>query len=631
MKTKGVSSLSYSQVFRITFVVFFLFLMGDAFYRWDGFKYYASFAEFLPNLSLVSLFWSILATVTALLVWLSIRLISSFALLFKWKNAQHFFLFLYLVVALATITYFIKRFVWPDIPLSFYIKLAMLFVIILMSIPIYRLLQNKYDVIHERLIPLVWLFGIFVIISVPIVVVNATLKGKIASEHIASSGVKTDRPNIILITFDAMTTRDMSIYGYHRPTTPFMTEWAKKANLFSGLKAAGNWTSPSMSSIITGKRVWTHRVFQPHASHIDKGNTENIPKLLKQNGYYNMAFLSNWLVPFSRNGIDKYFDIFHKSGNFSYGLNMTGLIEIKLQELFGDNFSLFDWIVKKDFVFGKLLDFMFVDVFEKRDRYYYNLPKMFDTFIHNIGNNPPEPFFAWMHIWQPHTPYIPPAPFKGMFGPVSKKSSASDVLTSRDRYDELVRYCDEEFNKFINSTQIKEKLKNTIIIVSADHGESFEHGYQQHGGPHLYEQVTSIPLIIKEPGQEDGQVVNDLVGQIDIPATILDLADITVPEWMEGRSLVPFLRGEKLEARPVYSMSLDSNPSNSRITKGSVAIWEGNYKLVYYIDKDEKLLFNLEQDPAELNNLYDKEHETGQRLLNIIRDNIETVNKNYLN
>jgi len=96
------------------------------------------------------------------------------------------------------------------------------------------------------------------------------------------------------------------------------------------------------------------------------------------------------------------------------------------------------------------------------------------------------------------------------------------------------------------------RLKNTFIVLSADHEESFEHGYFTHGGPFLYERVTHIPLIIIEPGQIRGQIVYDRVEQIDTAATILDLVNIPALSWMEGRSLVPAHEGESTSSAPCF-------------------------------------------------------------------------------
>jgi arylsulfatase A-like enzyme len=139
--------------------------------------------------------------------------------------------------------------------------------------------------------------------------------------------------------------------------------------------------------------------------------------------------------------------------------------------------------------------------------------------------------------------------------------------------------------------------------------------------------VTHIPLIIKEPDQTEGRIINDLVEQIDVPATILDIADISVPSWMEGRSLLPLMHGNSLPQRPVFSMTLMRNPSQHQITNGTIAVWEGDYKLIHYIDKRISLLYNLRKDPDELNNIFDREVEVGRRLLALIQDNLKKANE----
>ncbi len=122
--------------------------------------------------------------------------------------------------------------------------------------------------------------------------------------------------------------------------------------------------------------------------------------------------------------------------------------------------------------------------------------------------------------------------------------------------------------------------------------------------------------------------MDDRVEQIDIPATILDLADIPVPSWMEGRSLMPLMRGRKIPQRPAFSMNFEENRSRGhQISRGSVAVWEGDYKLIHYLKRNESLLFNLKKDPHELYNLIDKESKVGERLRSIIYKSIEKANE----
>jgi arylsulfatase A-like enzyme len=212
-----------------------------------------------------------------------------------------------------------------------------------------------------------------------------------------------------------------------------------------------------------------------------------------------------------------------------------------------------------------------------------------------------------------------------------KVNNDGDWEIYRSRYDEFVRYCDREFEKFINEWNKREQSKNTIIIFTSDHGESFEHDYFTHNDIHHYEQVTHIPLIIKEPGCTEGVSIDHLVGQIDLPPTILRLANIEVPSWMEGRSLLTLLRGQEIPSKHIYSMSFQKNPSTGeKIHKGTIAVWEDNYKLIHYLEDDKSLLFNLEQDPDELNNLFDEKPEIGQHLLSLIQDNLEKANRQKL-
>lgn len=206
-----------------------------------------------------------------------------------------------------------------------------------------------------------------------------------------------------------------------------------------------------------------------------------------------------------------------------------------------------------------------------------------------------------------------------------------NVQELKARYDEFIRYCDNQFQNLMVQLSKRQLLKNTIIILSADHGESFEHGAIQHSGLHLYEQVTHIPLIIKEPNQANGRIINDVVEQIDVPSTILDLANIPVPDWMEGHSLVPLMRGETIPVKPAFSMSLETNVSGRhKISKGTIAVWEGDYKLIRYLDYDKTFLFNLARDPHELNNLMDKEPERKKHLLSLILENFDKANKRIL-
>jgi arylsulfatase A-like enzyme len=190
-------------------------------------------------------------------------------------------------------------------------------------------------------------------------------------------------------------------------------------------------------------------------------------------------------------------------------------------------------------------------------------------------------------------------------------------------------YCDKQFGNFLDRLEANNKSGKTIVLLSTDHGEIFTAGEMGHGGPPR-EAVSHIPLIIRESGQNKQTIINDLVEQIDIPSTVLDMAGIPIPDWMEGRSLVPLLRGKELPDQPAFSVDFQNNRSGEMITQGTVAVYEGDYKLIHDLSKNTSQLFNMRNDPDELNNLIDKEPAIGQRLLGIITEQIKKANQKFI-
>ncbi len=639
---------SFWKIFRIIFVIYFLFLLKEVFHRWDGFSYYASFSEFIPAVALISVLWAILALLTTVTLWLPLRLFEWFSYLFEHEKRRYLLMFEKIFILNAVSVWIAKKLILPD-KAALEVKVIVFFCVVTVSAFLTWLLFRKarkwVDRIQEKIVPdigrfiqerialLVWPFGVFVLLSIPLVAYHAWFKqtNNIASTEISQSSAPDDaRPNIILITFDALTARDMSVYGYHKETTPFISEWAKDATIFTLLEAESNFTTPAVASLMTGKRVWTHQAYHLRGSGHIKNKTENLPFVLKQYGYYNAAFVVNYHASVRTLRISESFNFspfaieLIEPGNILFGnlIQSPGFFDTLLYKMFGERIILFDWITDDRLLVWKQF---------RQDLTKTTMPpeKTFNSFLANYDDFS-KPFFVWIHMFPPHDPYLPPEPYKGMFsdqGKVDKTYPYWYWVPMRNSYDEFIRYCDNQFKNFIISLE-ERQLENTIIVLSSDHGESFEHGYILHGGPYLYEQLTHIPLIIKEPGQTEGKIINGPVEQIDIPATILDLAKIQLPSWMEGRSLVTPMRGGKNPQRPVFSMNLEKSRSRGNlITKGTIAVWEGNYKLIHYLQKKESLLFNIKKDPGEIENLIDREPEVGHHLLGLIKTNLESANE----
>jgi arylsulfatase A-like enzyme len=654
-----MKSSSFWQFFRLIFVIFFLYLMGDAFYRWDGFKYYGSFSEYLLSVALAAVLLSIITVMVALSIWLPYQVINRLALRMGWhKQRDLFFLLVLFFLVLSAAVWGVKRFIFPLIITTLQIKIAVLSCVLGVSMFFTWFLRKKsgqwadrisqwIHMIQNRITPLVWLFGIFVFFSVPVVTYQTWFNGtdgKVSKEIIRPSAAEKNRPNIILVTFDAMSALDMSLYGYHVQTTPFISEWANTATVFTKAKAASNFTVPTTSSLITGKRVWTHLRFSRMGGPPPlKADTESLSLVLKNNGYYNMAFMANIIASVDNLGVAGSFDIAPFSTEFMAARNIVRTIHKATAPIFYRKFKIDNWFLQEGFITEALVRRLEKD-FDVTDC----PPEMAFHSLANAIDHSGKPYFAWIHLGPPHAPYLPPEPYKGMFDKSEKmrtiksqlnerndllayqsihKQFPAEIETLRARYDEFVRYCDNRFKRFMEQLKKEGKLKNTVIILSTDHGEIFDHNSILHGDT-LYEPETHIPLIIKEPDQFKGQIVDDLVEQIDIPATILNLADIPVPSWMEGRSLLPLMHGEVVEPKPVFSMNLEgSSRHNHQVTNGTIAAWDGDYKIIHNLVKEESMLFNLKNDPGELNNIIDFEPEAGRRLLDLIHENLKRANE----
>jgi arylsulfatase A-like enzyme len=649
-KNTDNEKVTFRGLFRPIFVIFFLYLLGDAFYRWDGFRHYASFSDFLPSVSLAAVLWSIVSAIFALIVWIFIEFISSFCQ-YKKTDSGPFVLFIYFFILLTLAALFSSFLIWPNkhpfLKLPFYSKLLLPVIAAAIAVIAAWILRKRPNFIDEKITPLFWLFGIFNIIALLIVAFQLFVNSDV-KEHIqkgpASANANKNSPNIILVTFDALTTKDMSVYGYSRETTPFINEWAKSAVKFSRLKASSTFTTPATASLMTGKRVWTHQTFHQEGSKPVGHFTESLPLLLKNSGYYTMSFIQNDAASARVLGIDNSFHFSPPNYAFYTENSLLGRINRLLNILFADRFKLHDWIIKDDFILNKIIRYFPMEVFKATT----TQDNAFKRFLTAYDDNPNKPFFAWLHLNPPHDPYLPPEPYMGMFDPSLELRTAKsqsrliggegrvaindetpatiDIL--RARYDEFIRYCDREFEDFTGQLAARDLLRNTVVILSSDHGESFEHNTLGHGSLNLYEELISIPFIIKEPGNTNGKTIDDTVEQIDIPATVLDIAGIPVPLWMEGRSVMPLINGSMDFYKPAYSMALFTNTVGQEITQGTIAVWEGDYKLIHYLDTNKSLLFNLKLDPHELNDLWDKEPEKGQHLLSLIRENLDKANRN---
>ncbi|MBJ6801947.1 sulfatase [Geomonas propionica] len=437
------------------------------------------------------------------------------------------------------------------------------------------------------------------------------------------------RPNMILITFDALSAEDMSLYGYHLPTTPNIDAFAKECYIFDNAVAAANWTKPGVASILTGKLPVTHRMINTSPWGNAPPQPDSLPAVLKRAGYTTSALCVNWNYahPYV-NGTYRYFD----NKDFT-GFDMSHVPPHQRPALYLTQLSLLlqsrlhlsapFWFVEIYNGFAWYLD----------PRFPATRPTMpphliFDQARDLASRRDDNPFFLWLHTVPPHGPYLA-GPFKGTFLPGDRftdsmsqirygffydKKDQGAMNQIRLRYDENIRYADDEFGRYLRFLRESGRLDDSIVVICADHGESFSHGFFSHGLMPLYRPVLHIPLLIHLPGQKETRLLREAVSQTDVAPSLLDLAGCPVPPSMDGRSLRRELDGAPAASRPIFSMNLEGNPTKGHIVRGSVAVQEGSYKYIRYLGDGTELLFDVERDPKESRNLAGSESQRKERL-----------------
>jgi arylsulfatase A-like enzyme len=452
--------------------------------------------------------------------------------------------------------------------------------------------------------------------------------------HPGTAVAASNLPDVYLITFDALRAQDMSVYGYERSTTPNLERLARQAYTFDFFFANSNFTTPATTSIETGKLPWTHRVFQLGGFLRGQAQQETLAGLLRQRGYYTSSIVSN---PFA-SPIQHRTQGSYDAVSLALPQNGTGLW-MRYTNLVGLNtlHTLLYTMLKSVGALRSCLDAIIWS-----DRYPSPAEPVFQR-ARDLDERQDisQPRFVWMHVMPPHDPYFPPLPYRGRFLSSSKLTRSRDFLGQRNdstqrgvsvaelraRYDENIAYADHAVGDFLEWLDQTGRLDRSIVIVSADHGESFEHNWLLHTGPYLYNGLIQIPLLIHLPGQKHGSRFTQAAEQVDLLPTILDLVGGQAPSWSEGISLKPLFEGGRLPNRLLFSMNLDANSTFTPITQGTVAVIDNDFKYVAQLGTHEGSLYRYKTDSREEQNLIESDPTVAARMQDVLKKKLEEINK----
>ncbi len=351
-------------------------------------------------------------------------------------------------------------------------------------------------------------------------------------------------PNILLITVDSLRPDHLSCYGYSRNTSPNIDKLARQGVIFTQAIAQASWTVPSMASLVTSMYPSTHGIRTWDATLPARILT--LAKILKPYGYYSF---------------------------FCSGHNQT------LSEILGLAGGFDEWTTNDDLI---------------------NAIQVNEYALKFLNKNYKRKFFLWMHYMDVHDH------FNKIGKDQASSLSAFEKTENINNYDLAIARIDQQIGIIIAELRKLRIDNNTLIIISADHGEEMcEHGICFNHGGFLWDPLIRVPLIMVWKNSLPGNFREpDQVQHIDIAPSVCDILKIKQPLSFEGQSLLPIISGRKNILRPAFSEHYErvGDRKDGAWVFTRYSIRSNNWKLIcnLYPTEEGCELYNLKNDPGEL-------------------------------
>ena len=370
---------------------------------------------------------------------------------------------------------------------------------------------------------------------------------------------------VILILIDTLRADAVSAIGGGTSRTPAIDRFAADAVLFERAVSPAPWTFPSMNTMMTGVAPYMdHRNTRRTAPH------RTLAANFAANGYHTRGIVGNHIL-FRPMDVTAGFDEID-----TYG-------ELPEQSFGGD---IADWLYPKRYRQGGITR---------------EITGFAERFLDQRGR---DPFFLWLHYFDPHLQYAPPEEFTPggadtlptwVWRRADQAFNPQAKAVARALYDGEVRYVDHNVGQFLDSLRERGLYDDSLIILTSDHGEAFwEHGDNAHGYS-LYQEELHVPLIIRPPGGGGGKRVRSFVPVQALAPTILELCGLAAekhPSWVP--SLTPLLAQD---AEDRYDTAIFSSGVLFGELRRSIVL--NGAKYVYNVTSQSEELYDLETDPAE--------------------------------
>lgn len=355
------------------------------------------------------------------------------------------------------------------------------------------------------------------------------------------------KPNVLLITFDTMRADHMGYAGGPKGITPVVDKIAARGTWFSTCITAYPYTLPSHTSIMTGLYPY-HTGVRDNGTYVVPKSDLTLATILQRHGYATHAIVSAFVL-------DHQFGL--NSGFGSYDDDLSGgprEAEFMIKEIRGDETA------------GKAVKWLKSEWPKKK------------------------PFFLWVHFFDPHADFPPPAEDAALF-------PSNNLFEQIRWYSADIHFADRELGRIFAELAAQGLEKKTLIVFTADHGQGLgEHGEKTHG-LFVYDSTVRVPLIFAGPGVPKNRNVGDLARTVDILPTTLDLLGIPVPKNLDGKSLRPLWKGET-DHRVAYTETMVG-----RLNFGWAGLRSLRNLSLDVIDAPRPEVYDLLADPGELHNL----------------------------
>jgi len=426
------------------------------------------------------------------------------------------------------------------------------------------------------------------------------------------------KPNVLWIVWDTVRADRLSVYGYEKPTTPFLEEWAAGARVYEDCQSTASSTVPSHASMFTGLLPTEHGTFHTQRKLDEQFVT--IAELFGNDGYRTYLFAANPHIQEKMN-FHQGFDVHEHPWTDRYKEEALRIVRAKISpEDRSTN-------LPRKVLSGEVNDW---DIKASGELAGRGLIEWLDT----AGEG--RPFFAFLNYMEAHTPYIPPQQFREKMMPPEQlprsyaldnrsvtrwaytfgqaEYSASDLEIMGATYDATLLELDELFRALIADLDSRGYLDNTVIVLTADHGEHLSEHHMLDHQYALYRPVIGVPLIVHyperfPPGRKDTPVVT-----FDLFPTLLELAGIAPPAGLESTAVSLLATPRETRARlaeypavfatgirqvQAFHADWDPSPWQRRLR----AFADDGHKLICATDGRHEL-YDMANDPFELNDLY---------------------------